>query len=200
VTAEGLWRRYNLQQAQRTRPRELLTSALALTDRPGLALDLGAGAGIESKAMLDQGWIVHALDSDRIALEQLSASVSSDVGSRLHTMPVDLTTVDALPRVDLIYSGYTLSWLPPAGFEHVLGLILASLRPDGLLAVNLFGDRDDWASRPDTTCLHESRVRELLSRDLHLEYFDAKEYHGMAFNGPKHWHVFDVIGRRRPAS
>lgn len=112
---------------------------------------------------------------------------------------VDLTTVGTLPSADLIYSGFTLSWLPTPAFHRVWHAAVTSLKPGGLLAANIFGDRDDWAMRSDTTCLSDMQLRELL-RDLYVEHLEVEEADGTAFSGPKHWHVFDVIARRRLAS
>lgn len=191
------WQRYNAHQATRSRPRDLLMSALALTDGPGVAVDIGSGAGIESMALLDRGWVVHSLDYDETSMSRLTSSVGPDQGQRLHAAVVDLATVDTLPSADLIYSGFTLSWLPPSAFHRLWHAAVTSLKPGGLLATNIFGDHDDWAARTDTTCLSDPEVRELL-HDLRVEHFEVEDADGMAFSGPKHWHVFDVIARVYP--
>lgn len=74
------WQRYNAHQATRSRPRDLLMSALALTDGPGVAIDIGSGAGIETIALLEHGWVVHSLDYDETAMSRLTTSVGPDMG------------------------------------------------------------------------------------------------------------------------
>ena len=52
----------------------------------------------------------------------------------------------ALPSADLVYSGFALPFCPPGSFAALWDALLASLRPGGLLACDLFGERDEWAA------------------------------------------------------
>lgn len=190
------WHRYNLAQHARAEPRALLITALEHAG-PGagrVAVELGAGAGGDSRALLAAGWRVHAYDADVTGLDWLRGHVSDAEAGRLDTTVVDLATIDRLPAADLIYSAFTLSWLTPTAFRRVWAGVRAALRPGGVLAVNIFGDRDDWAVEAGTTCLTEAEVRELFL-GLQIVHFAVRDEHGDAFCGPKHWHVFDVIAR-----
>lgn len=190
------WAEYNAHQAKRTTPRPLLRVAQAKAG-PGArrtAIDVGAGAGVETLALLGAGWRVHALDSDAGALSSLVSRVPDALRKNLTTASADLRTLPPLPTASLIYSGYTLSWLPPGDFERLWDHLRAVLKPGAVLAVNIFGDRDSWAGRDDLTCLSEARIRDLF-HGLDILHWDVEDADGQAWSGPKHWHVVDVVAQ-----
>ena len=106
----------------------------------------------------------------------------------------DLALPDGLPRADLVYSGYSLQYLAPGDFGPVWRQIRESIRPGGWLAVNLLGDRDEWAGTPGETFLGEPAVRRLVD-GLEVVKFVEEDADGPAWSGTKHWHVFHVIAR-----
>lgn len=191
------WRTYNaLQRGRAVRP--LLVDALTHVGCRGnrVALDLGCGAGVETRWLLDRGWTVHALDADELSLAALEQAVpDAETRSRLHTGTVNLNDLSILPAAALVYSGYALPFTDPASFQRTWRTVRAALAPGGVLAANLFGERDSWAGTGAGTFLSETAGRELLD-GLEVLRFDVQDEDGTAFSGPKHWHVFDVIARR----
>jgi trans-aconitate methyltransferase len=193
---DGLpWERFNAAQAGRAvRPLLLQALAHAGPGRGRVAIDLGCGAGVEASWLVESGWTVHALDSDEQSLQRLAGSTAGD-GGRLHPRVVDLDDLPALPQADLVYAGYALPFTRPERFDQMWGTVVQALSPGALLAVNLFGDHDSWVDAVPGTYLTEQRVRALLE-GLVVLHFHVEDEDGMAFDGPKHWHVFDVIARR----
>lgn len=116
-------------------------------------------------------------------------------GETLTVLTADLGSLDRLPHADLVYAGYSLPFLTPDVFERLWPMIVACLQPGGWLAVNLFGDRDDWVGTPEWNFHDETAARALFD-GLELVRFDVEERDGPAYSGPKHWHVFDVIARK----
>jgi hypothetical protein len=72
----------------------------------------------------------------------------------------------------------------------------AALRPGGRLAVDLFGPHDSWAGDQAMTFLGEAAVHTLFD-GLEIEHWHEEDAPGMAYSGPKHWHVFEVIACSR---
>lgn len=68
-----------------------------------------------------------------------------------------------------------------------------ALLPGGILAVDLFGNEDTWASA-EGTYLSRQEVVGLLDSFEVIELSERNE-DGPAFGGAKHWHAFTVIAR-----
>jgi trans-aconitate methyltransferase len=175
--------------------RELLGRALAAygaVDAGAGAIDLGCGSGQETRALLDAGFAVTAVDVTPTAIEIVSAY--PEAGTTL--TPVLSAMQDAaLPGADLVYAGYALPFCPPQEFDRLWSSLRAALRPGGVLAVDLFGTRDDWAGERGMTFVDRDRVN-ALTAGLDVVSVDEVDADGRAYAGPKHWHRFEVVARQ----
>lgn len=187
---------YNAAQAGRP-VRPLAVRAVEASDaaQPGpsrrTAVELGCGIGIEARYLAEHRYDVWTYDTDPSVEPALR-----DLGCR---HPVNHTTtalesIDQLPVADLLLSCATLSFVPRAGFDHLWRVITRAVRPGGVLAIDLFGERDDWA-HTDGTYLTRTELDELL-QDWSGAEIEEKEFDGRSFSGPKHWHTFTVLARR----
>jgi SAM-dependent methyltransferase len=165
------------------------------TGAPGLALDLGCGAGRDSFALLRAGWSVIAMDRDPRALEILREQVTSKESAALRTICCSFEDSGPLPPADLINASFSLPFCRPDAFEDLWMRIAYSLRKDGLFCGHFFGPRDAWADRGLTIHSREQVVRQMEGWAL-LE-LNEYEYDGKTAVGHgKHWHLFEVIARR----
>lgn len=186
------WIEYNGGQGGRP-VRPLLRAALSLLG-PGAgrtAIDLGCGAGVESRALLSQGWHVQAIDSS----PETSAVVLRTIGGvhqRLAVRTTRYEQLDGLPPADLIYAGYSLPYQAMPSFRRVWTVIRSALRPGGVLAVNLFGVHDAWAGTDGMTFLDADEARTLFD-GLEIVSWDEEDAEGPAYGGAKHWHVFHAV-------
>lgn len=176
-------------------PRPLFVEALQRAPAPGIAVDLGCGDGTETLALLHEGWTVLAADATPEAIERLLSSVPAEAADRLTTAVAPFHELD-LPAADFVYAGLSLPFCAPGDFGEAWRRITDAVRPDGLLAVHLFGPRDSWAGTPEMTFHTRDDV------DALLEGFDVRQLteqdeDGEAVSGPKHWHVFHVIASKR---
>jgi trans-aconitate methyltransferase len=174
--------------------RDLCRQVLGLAG-PGdgrVALDLGCGSGIETAAILAEGWRVRAVDSTPGVGELLRTGVEGADWLTVVRAPMERAE---LPPAGLVHAAYSLPFLAPADFAELWQRIRGCLRTDGWLAVTLFGDRDSWASGAGMTFLAEPQARELFA-GLEVVSFVEDERDGTALSGPKHWHTYDVIARR----
>ena len=169
--------------------------AVELESKACVAVDLGCGDGKETLELLHRGWTVLAVDGAPEGIARLEASVPPSDRSRLTTRVArfaDLT----LPPVDLVYAGLSLPFCDPADFGVVWTAITAAIRPGGLFVGHLFGPHDTWAGKPGMTFHSRADVEALLTPFETLRN-DEQDEDGEAIGGPKHWHVFHVIARRR---
>ena len=194
MTSEPTWSDYYDANEGRE-PREQLLDVLRRFDRPGTAVDLGCGAGVDTVAMLERGWDVLAIDAEPDAIGRLRARAGDRDALHTELSPMEEAV---LPPVDLVWASYSLFFCDPGRFPDLWGRIGAAIRPGGRFAGELLGDRDTWAALEDRTAL--SRVAaEVLFTGWTVECFEEEENDGEACGGPKHWHYFHVVARP-PAS
>lgn len=100
-----------------------------------------------------------------------------------------------LPKAHLIHAGFSLPFCSPARFDALWGAVVDALLPGGRFVGQLFGPRDSWANRTNMTFHTLEEVRDLCSC-FEVESFQEVDEDGRAVSGPKHWHLFHIIGRK----
>lgn len=196
---EQRWSHYYQATAGRD-PRPLLIESGACESDPAAstvrwAVDLGCGDGTETLALLQAGWHVLAIDQQPAAIALVQHKVPPEFQPRLQTRVAAFEALQ-LPPVDLVYAGFSLPFCAPEQFPALWKTIVAALTPGGVFAGQLFGEHDSWAARTTMTFHKRAQVQAL------LEPFEIKTLHeveedGQAVSGPKHWHVFHIIARKR---
>lgn len=181
-------------------PRKTLLFALDRFDAEGdarsqFAVDLGAGGGRDTIAMLDRGWHVLAIDAAPDAAETLRSRADLPEGAELETRVARFEDAD-WPSCDLVNSSFALPLCPPDMFPKVWQKIIASLKPGGRFAGQLYGDKDSWAGREGMTFLTCDEAEALL-KGLEVELFEEEEDDSTTPRGEaKHWHVFHIVARK----
>lgn len=169
----------------------LLEQAAAQVGRLGAALDLGCGAGRDTRYLLAQGWSVTAVDREAAAVALVGALGSP----RLRVVQSSFDDFDyGEARYDLVSAQFALPFCSPARFGSVFERIKRALAPGGVFAGQLFGVRDEWNTPgADMTFLAREQVEALLA-DMRVHRMDEDERVGpTALGAPKHWHVFHII-------
>jgi SAM-dependent methyltransferase len=161
---------------------------------PGRAVDVGFGDGTETVALLRAGWRVTAIDPTPSAAALLREKVPLDAGDRLEIVTSGVDDAE-LPAFDFLYAGYALSFVHPTRFPRAWATIRERMRPGGILAVNVFGIRDTWASDPEMTFVDRDSAVALVD-GLEVIGIDEEDQDGPSAVGLKHWHLFDLVVRR----
>jgi tellurite methyltransferase len=171
-------------------PSELLVRAVEFAPK-GRALDLGCGAGVDARYLSERGFVVTAVDGDAAA----SAYVGSRSGGKIRFVHSLLETFE-FDNYEFVTSFFTLSFLPGKQLHSVVRRAAESLSPGGVLAINTFGPRDEWASDSEMTFPTSQQLEEMMT-DLLLIELSEEEYDGQTANGAaKHWHLHNVIAQR----
>jgi SAM-dependent methyltransferase len=175
--------------------REMLLGVAASFERPGDAIDLGFGNGIETVALLDLGWRVHAIDAEPEAADRLAKRVPA--GAARERLSIEIAPMEdaALPPADLVWAGYSLFFCDPERFDSVWQRVTTALRRGGRFAGQLLGDRDSWAPEAHSSPFAIAEARGVFD-GWTIERFEEEEFDGEACSGPKHWHLFHVVARR----
>jgi SAM-dependent methyltransferase len=192
------WRPYYKISAERP-PRELLHKTLKRFDRPGYAVDLGCGMGVDGRLMLATGWRVLAIDQQEMAIETVRAMVPPEDAGRLETMASPYKSL-SLPEADLVWAGLALPFCHPWDFKALWDEIRESLAAGGRFAGDFFGPRHVWAGSEKMT-FHSKEEVLALCEGLELEYMVEEEGEvRTADQGNQHWHQFSVCVRREKPS
>ena len=191
------WAEYYDATANRP-PRRPMLEALARfvpAPTPGFAVDLGCGDGRDAIELLRRGWSVLAVDAAPAAIERLRARPDLPAGAALGCLCRRFEDA-AWPTADLVNASFSLPLCAPDRFAELWARIVASLKPGGRFAGQLYGERDGWAGRPGMTHMDRAAAERLLD-DLHVELFEEEESDAVTPRGKaKHWHIFHIVARR----
>lgn len=195
-TTVPAWAAYYRWTATRP-PRELLLRTLDHIDwerksrTRRTAIELGFGAGTDTLELLRRGWLVLAIDGQKDAVNFLARRVPARLRPSLTSLVAQMEGLE-LPPTDLIYASFSLPFCSPDKFPELWANIRRALRPGGHFAGQLFGDRDEWHGERPMTFFNLREVR-ALARGYKVELLRETVEDGRSFQGPKHWHFYDVI-------
>lgn len=117
---------------------------------PGLAVELGAGSGVETKALLELGWSVHAIDGS----PRTAKILAEEAGAHRDRLTVEIGSFGdvAIPEADLVFAQFSL---PFAGdrLDAVMGQVGEAVGPGSVFAGHFFGRNDDWAGEDDVAAV-----------------------------------------------
>ena len=164
--------------------------------RPRLAVDLGCGAGRDTRELLRRGWRVVAVDVTPEGVARLEALTPAADQGRLQTHVCDVADFE-IPPCDLVNASLILPFLPPEGYERAWTRIRAAIAPGGRFSGMLFGDRDQAAGEePGMTCPSPEVIRAHLDGFI-IERWDEREEDGVtALGEPHHFHIIEVVALR----
>lgn len=173
-------------------PRKELVEGVEFVAHKDKALDLGAGALQDSEYLLEQGFKeVVAVDSEpsiqgRLHDERLQIVISSFED---FNFPTD--------SFDVVNAQYSLPFTHPQHFERVFAAVKNSLKKEGVFVGQLFGDRDEWNQTENMTFLTKEEVAHFIE-GMEVIKFSEEERDGKTAAGKdKHWHIFNLILRKR---
>lgn len=199
---DGNWERF-YQFTHDSPPWPLVERAVALLPEGGRALDLGAGAGRDTRYLLAHGFAVTAVDADAHAAERLRALADE----RLRVVHSTFEAFPFEPRsYDLISAQFALPFVPEPAFSAVFARLVEALRveahtPGGIFAGQFFGVNDEWNTPGRRmTFVTRERAEELLRGLEVVELREEDTDSHTADGSPKHWHVFHILARKPPAS
>ena len=153
--------------------RETADGAGVGTKGPRLAVDLGCGAGRDTREMLRRGWRVFAVDSEADAIAAVRDATPAEDLARLETAVADIGSV-RIPPCDLVVASVSMQFLDAHAYAAVFERITAALPIGGRFAGYLYGDKDEAATDPDYTCPSAEAIRQHLAA-FAIEHWSERE-------------------------
>lgn len=200
-------------------PRDTLLRALAgfekeekphsesgATRERNIALDIACGEGRDTRAMLERGWNVIAVDNHAEAIVRTIAALSPEWKARCAVLPLAMEEIagDAAlgllnlngGGLDLVNASFAIPFCDPDRFPALWLWIAKALRAGGRFSGQFFGDRDEWQCVRPKSHVSRAQLMELLA-GYDVEHLDEVEKDGSdAMGGVKHHHVFHVVARK----
>jgi SAM-dependent methyltransferase len=179
-------------------PRPMLARAAGMLPGPGKALDLGCGAGNDTRYLLEHGFRVTAVDANQASVSALLALGEERLKAVLSTFAEFTFDSDGY---DLISAQYALPFSPPDGFAGMFARLVSALRPGAIFTGQLFGVRDAWNEPGTDLSFHTRAEAEQLLHGLHLiEFHETEEAVLLASGDPHNAHYLEFIARRPTTS
>lgn len=176
-------------------PRPLLVEAVTLLESDQTqALDLGCGAGNETRFLLERGFTVTAVDSNRYAGQYIMDLPHAQERARFVHASFNSFEYE---MYDLVNALYSLSFMPRPYLEEVMGKILGSIKSKGIFVGNFFGPNDEWnIPESQMTFIDKDETRNILA-DMEVITLTEHEHRGpKANNTLKNWHIVSFVAKK----
>lgn len=163
---------------------------------PGKAIELGCGAGNDTVYLIKNSWNVLAIDIEDVK-ERISKRLNNEELEKFRFQKQNFESLE-LEKNDLIIANYCLPFCHKDKFEELWYKIKMSILDKGYFVGNFFGLNDSWNGvKPEMIFLSREQVMELF-KDFEIILFKEIEKDASTGLGKmKHWHIFDVIAKKR---
>jgi SAM-dependent methyltransferase len=175
-------------------PSPLLVSAVSLVTNKDSALDLGCGAGRDTRYLLDQGFNkVTTVDINQQTKELIESLPNQDRSEYVNSTFSNFN----FGHYDLVNAQWSLPFTSPSEFEEVVSKLKQSINPGGVFAGQLFGVNDEWNTPDRKMKFHTREDAKKVFDGMEIIEFREEDKDGTLANGkPKHWHVFHIVARK----
>lgn len=163
---------------------------------PGICIDLGCGAGRDSKFLIKNGWKVIAIDKEDTE-KMIRSSLQEEEQNYLKFIKQDFENNIILQSCNLLVANSSLSFCNRKNFDDLWNKIVDSISKDGYFVGNFFGINDSWANRPNMAFFTKEEVIKLFSSFKIINFKEVAKNGKTALGVEKHWHVFNVIAKKK---
>jgi tellurite methyltransferase len=155
-------------------PWPLLIQAVSLVVQKERALDLGYGAGRDTRYLLQQGFQVTAVDKEPRTITQLADLPQQNL--RL----VESSFQDfSFETYDLVNAHFALPFNPNDSFDEVFAQVMTSIRPGGIFVGQSFGIHDEWNKPGSIMTFHTREQAEALFTAMNVIEFKEEDVDGV---------------------
>jgi len=189
------WNKY-IEATKTRKPVHFLAEAVTLLGNVnGHALDLGCGAGVDSRYLANNGFIVEAVDSNESAIlhtQELCRGLSVQV------IQEDIAKYRITTNAyRLILSWFSVPFVSRGKSGQLLADIQEGLMKGGMFVFALLGPEDEWAkTHPEMSFFTIEELKQLLPKLHFAKVLEEKQTAPGVTGEVKFWHKIQGIARR----
>lgn len=167
---------------------------LVAIDAGTIAVDVGCGAGRNTRFLLERGFVVHAYDNNPEALEYVRDLADKP---QLFTACSSFETFD-YPQAALITASSCLFFCRPEHFAEAWRRIVQALRPGGIFCGHFMGPMDSWVQleRRHLSVHDRAQTEQLFDSFELLDLYEHNQPGKTLLGRSKHWHTYSVLARK----
>ncbi len=177
------------------KPHKILVEFIKNNKNIKEAIDLGCGAGRDTKFLIKEGINVTAIDRIDVA-KYLNNGLTEEERLRLNFIQSKFDDVN-LPKADLIISYESLPFSNINSIKALIDKIKNALNDNGYFLCNFFGNNDSWNENKKITFLEKEEIEDLLKDFKILRLNEVEKDGKTAMHQIKHWHVFWIIAKKK---
>lgn len=184
------------ENTKNAKPNKNIREFMKLKHENGNAIELGCGAGRDTKFLLENKWNVLAIDKED-ASKIIKEKLNEEELNRFKFQKQELENLQ-LEKNNLIVANYSLPFCNKERFKEMWYKIKNSIVPSGHFVGNFFGTNDEWSkTKEHMTFLSKEDCLNLFD-EFNIISFKEIEKDGLTGLGKiKHWHIFDVIAEKK---
>ena len=169
---------------------------IKLNVKPENAVELGCGAGRDTVYLIKNGWNVLAIDRENVE-SRIVEKLSKEELKQFKFSRQKFENIE-LEKNNLVVANFSLPFCNKVNFEDLWNKINNSLLEDGYFVGNFFGVNDEWKkTKEEMTFLTKEQVIELFKDFEIIEFKEVEKDDFTGMGKIKHWHIFNVIARKR---
>lgn len=194
-----------LEYIKRTNNREPRKQLIRLVEKlePSSAIELGIGAGNETKFLLEKGWKVLAIDINEKCQSQVISQIDAKQAQNFMFKKQKFETLELEKNsCDLLVAFDSLHFCNKKYFNDFFEKVIGAIRKDGYFIGNLLGVNDSWRKTKeiDMPFFTKEEIIELFkdfefcTNGLIESEIDGKT---AVSEKNKHWHTFFIKAKKK---
>ncbi|MCD4713079.1 MAG: YdeI/OmpD-associated family protein [Clostridiales bacterium] len=188
------------EKSKNKEPAELAKNLLLFIPPHSKILDLGAGAGTDSRFLVDNGHSVTAIDRETTVISEVMESHGGLYSQSISVVKGDFYDM-SLPDCDVIYANYSLPFCATSDFLVKWLNLESQVKVGTIVAYIFFGKNDDWKNSTEKFTFHSKEDVESLLDQYEILHIEGKEYNGSSMKPSgeiveKHWNIIEVIAQK----
>lgn len=162
---------------------------------PKRCIDLGCGAGNDTIFLIKNGWKVTAIDKEDTEMI-IKNYLNKEEQKSLEFIKSDFENIN-LKSCDLLVANFSLPFCKKDYLKELWEKIEKSIIKNGYFVGNFLGINDTWINKPNMIFLRKEEVLNLFSSFNIIKFYETEKDAKTALGTEKHWHIFDVIAKKK---